>query len=73
MKLSKTQSELLDALRAGVRVIYMRYMGRFNPNPYYFRNDTHSHCTAAAEALLKKGLVQIVAKTNFGDHEIKPA
>ncbi len=59
MKLPKTQQELLDAMQSGVVVHYMPYMGRFRPNAYYYRRDTHKRCTAAAEALLEKGLVEI--------------
>lgn len=57
-KLSKTQQELYDAMKSGTSVYYMRFMGRFNPNPYYFRGDILKHCTAAARALEDKGLVE---------------
>jgi hypothetical protein len=69
LRLSKTQRELLDAMRGGVVVHYMRYMGRFNPHPYYFRTDG-GRCTKAAQALLEKGLVEKVEKTQFGDHKL---
>lgn len=62
MKLSKTQAELLEAMRGGVRCRYMPYMGNYNPSSYYFRSDTMKRCTAAANALLKKGLVTMVNK-----------
>lgn len=58
MKISKTQQELLGAMQKGVVCFYMPYAGRFNPNPYYFRSDTRKRCTAAAEALLKRKLVE---------------
>lgn len=45
-------------MSAGVTLHYMPYSGRFNPNAYYFRDDTMKRCTAAAEALLKRGLVE---------------
>lgn len=61
MKLSKTQLELLEAMKNGVKCHYMPYAGRFNPTAYYFRNDTMKRCTAAARALLEKGLA---VKTN---------
>lgn len=57
--LSKTQQELLDAMKAGVFVHYMPYAGNFNPRPYFFRSDTMKHCTAAAEALKKKGFAEM--------------
>lgn len=56
--LSKTQQELYDAMKGGVILYFMPYMGRFNPCSYYFRNDTLKHCTAAARALLERGLVE---------------
>jgi hypothetical protein len=57
-KLPKTQQELYDAMLKGVKCRYMPYLGSFNPNPYYFRSDTMKHCTAAAKALLAKGLLK---------------
>jgi len=71
MKLSKTQSELLDAMSKGVTCVYMRYMGRFNPTPYYFRSDNMKRCTAAATSLLEKGLVEKSDIENNGDHRLK--
>ena len=56
--LPKTQRELLEAMRQGVRVIYMPYQGWFNPQAYYFRDDTQKRVTAAATALLEKRLVR---------------
>lgn len=70
MKLSKTQRALLAAMEKGVRVIYMRYSGRMNPHPYYFRCDTYARCTAAADALLKKGLAKRIKEDGFGAHEL---
>lgn len=56
--LSKTQRELYVAMKAGAICHHMPYRGRFNPNAYYFRSDTMKRCTAAAEALLRRGLVE---------------
>jgi hypothetical protein len=58
-KLSKTQQDLLDAMKRGVTVHYMPYAGRFNPTAYYFRTDTMKRCTAAADALIQKGLAKV--------------
>lgn len=55
-KLSRTQQALLDAMQSGVTVFYMRYMGSFNPNPYYWRGDNGNRCTAAANALIARGI-----------------
>jgi hypothetical protein len=57
-ELTKPQAELLEAMKNGVVVHYMPYMGRLRPNPYYFRADTHKKCSAAAKALLDRGLVE---------------
>jgi hypothetical protein len=62
--LSKTQSELLEAMKAGVIIHFMPYMGRFNPHSYYFRQDTHDRCTSAAEALIAKGFAELVGGYN---------
>ena len=70
MKLSKTQQELLDAMRAGKVVHYMRYMGRFNPVPYYFLSGSMKKCTAAAETLIKKGLAEHYTKSGYSDDAI---
>ena len=56
--LPKTQADLLEALRNGVEVLYMPYRGWFNPTPYYFRKDNGKRVTAAANALIRKGLVE---------------
>lgn len=58
MKLTAKQQELYDALKQGVVVHYMPYMGRFNPSAYYYRHDTHQKVTVAADALVKKGLAE---------------
>jgi hypothetical protein len=69
-KLSKTQQELLDAITGGTRVHYMPYMGNFNEKAYYFRCDTLKRRTAAARALLEKGLVE-KCNTDFRGHGLK--
>ena len=56
MKLSKTQSELLQKLQSGETLHYIAYMGRYNPNAYFFCGATR--CTKAADALIKKGVVE---------------
>lgn len=72
MKLSKTQQNLYDAMKHGVICHYMEYMGRFRPRPYYFRTDTHKHCTAAANALVKKGLVEKYNQYRYsGKHKLR--
>ena len=70
MKLSKTQQELFDAMKAGVVVHYMPYMGTFNPTAYYFRNDTNKRCTAAAKALLDHRIVEIYERDAAG-HKLR--
>lgn len=61
MKLSKAQTELLDAMKNGVILHWMPWMGRFGGG-YYFRNDTMRSCTRTAQVLLRKGLVEIKDK-----------
>lgn len=56
--LPKTQADLLAAMRSGVTLHYMPYMGTFNATAYYFREDNHKRVTAAATALLEKGLAE---------------
>lgn len=68
--LSPTQADLLKAIRRGVKVHYMEYLGRHNPNPYYFRNDTHKRCTAAVDALVAKGFLEIYDQ-NYGKHKVR--
>lgn len=69
-KLSKTQQELYDALKAGVILHYMPYAGRFNPNPYYFRHDNMKLCTAAAKALLERDLAEKYNVDQFGGRHL---
>lgn len=70
MKLSKTQQELLDAMKGGVTVEYMPYAGSFNPRAYYYRSDNRKKCTAAAEALRDKGLVEVF-RDNRRSHSLR--
>jgi hypothetical protein len=58
VKLTSTQQALLDAMKSGVAVHYMPYAGRFNPTAYFFRSDNLKRCTAAANALVAKGLAK---------------
>lgn len=55
MKLSAKQFELLDAMRKGVRVHFMKGV-----DPYCFRSDTMKKCTATLFALKDRGLVEEV-------------
>jgi hypothetical protein len=50
--LHKTQAALLDALRSGVKLHYVPCIG------IYFRGDNLQGVTAAARALLSKGLAE---------------
>lgn len=68
--LTTTQAELLEALKSGVKVHYMAYMGSLNPQAYYFRADNYKRCTAAAKALLKRGLAEKYAHDNTG-HKLR--
>jgi len=54
MKLTPPQQELLDAMRAGTRVIFMRNGGSY----WYFRTDTMKRCSNQARALEKAELVE---------------
>ena len=67
MKLSPTQAKLLTQLQGGAVLHYMRYMGRFNPDPYYFCSADNRRCTRAAEVLIKKGLVQRHKEYRYSD------
>lgn len=71
MKLSTPQAELLQAMRAGAVCHYMRYMGTFNPTPYYFRTDTMKPCTKQARALLTRGLVEEFERGAYGNHKLR--
>jgi hypothetical protein len=50
MKLSKTQQELLNAMKAGVTVRYVSGI-----DAYWYRVDTGTPCSAAAASLIRKG------------------
>ncbi len=71
MKLPKTQHELYEAMKTGVTCFYMPYMGSFRPDAYYFRTDTHKRCTAAAEHLLKRGLVERYEEEGLRGHRLR--
>lgn len=71
VKLSKTQQELYDAMKSGVEIHYMRYMGSFNPTAYYFRADNYRRVTAAVRGLLDKGVAEKFDRDSFGDHKVR--
>jgi len=54
-KLSKNQQDLLDAMKNGEAILFVPYMGRFNPTDYYYRSSDGVRVTAAAKALIQKG------------------
>lgn len=58
-KLTSNQIEILRLMQQPEAIVYyMEYMGRFNPNPYYFINAGLKKCTKQIEALLKAGLAE---------------
>jgi hypothetical protein len=63
-KLTDRQAALLQAMRDGVKVRFMGYMGRFNPNAYFYREDTHERVTTAATGLQRRGLAKLVGGYN---------
>lgn len=65
-KLSKTQQELLDAMRAGL--VVRKFGGTF-----YKMDRSMSKCTATANALVEKGLiVRGAAAIGGADYHINP-
>lgn len=79
MKLTAKQQELLDAMKAGMEVMYHPYMGRFNPQAYYSAwtpsgysgPQVRGRCTVAAKGLLKAGLVKKI-KEDWRGHQLVP-
>lgn len=69
--MTASQQELYAAMQNGVICHYHRYMGRFNPHPFYTRSDTWERCTVAAKGLLKLGLVERVNEDKFGSHVLR--
>lgn len=55
MKLSKTQTALIKKMQAGEKLHYMPYTGSCNS---YFFCGIGNKCTATANALIDKGLVE---------------
>jgi len=73
MKLSKTQQEVLDILKEpGNYLHFMEYMGRFNPNAYYFYHNNIGKRIRfnTVQVLLEKGLVIRKELDRFGGHTI---
>ena len=56
-KLSPKQQELLNAMKNGVRVLYIGTV-----DSYYFRTDNMRVCNATAMALVKKGYAKYATK-----------
>ena len=53
-KLTPKQQELLEAMRSGVEVHYLRGV-----EAYYFRSDTMRRCSSQARGLYDKGYATI--------------
>lgn len=72
MKLSKTQFDTLKRLvPPDVRLVYMRYMGRFNPTPHYFFSDGFTHVRkATVDALVECAFAKRVNREASGDHDV---
>jgi len=72
MKLSKTQNECLQHLKDNNTFLhYMEYMGRFNPNAYYFASGTMKRFRdSTVKNLIKLGYLKIVKDNGYGKHEV---
>jgi len=66
MKLSKTQLEVLKKLaEPDSWLLYMGYMGSFNPTDYYFFHTDHQTVRASTVRALKKhGFVETTGQYN---------
>jgi hypothetical protein len=63
---AKQLAVLRQLAQPGVKANYSRYMGRFNPTPYY-NIWGGGRCTAQVKALIAKGLVKFVPDGRYGD------
>ena len=60
MKLTKAQLAcLVELSKPGACAHYMRYMGRFTPNPYWFMSTTMRKVTKQIEFLHKHGFINV--------------
>lgn len=67
----KMEAVLLELSKPKCVAHYMQYMGRFNPNAYYFLSSNYNHCTAQITALQERGLAEIFNDKGFGDHQVR--
>ena len=65
MKLTKPQEDLLRAIQQGVTLRYMEYNGR-QTTPYFYRGDNGAKCTVAAEALVRRKLIEFYREVPHG-------
>lgn len=72
MKLSKTQQALLEKMQAGGVLHFMPYT-RSNPCAYFHCGPGSGRCTAAANALIEKGLVEKVGERWKVDYSLTDA
>jgi hypothetical protein len=60
VKLTPRQIECLSELaKPGAKAHYMRYMGSFNPNAYWFITTDHKKRTSQVETLCRLGLLNV--------------
>jgi hypothetical protein len=69
-KLTPAMRELLDAMRAGVRLRYMPWGRAYDA--HYYRSDTMKPCTKQAEALIARGLVLVRSESYKTIVELAP-
>ena len=68
MKLSETQIQLLKDLEQGSILHFMRYMGTFNPNAYWFVSHSMRRVRCSTVEKLKRlRLVTVTQKGPFGE------
>jgi hypothetical protein len=59
MKLTAAQEEVLGELKRGSVAHYMRYMGRFNPEAYWYLSGSQKRCTRQVKKLITLGLLTV--------------
>lgn len=75
-KLTPKMREVLEGLaKPKVSAYFMPYMGRFNPDAYWYTSDDTERCTSQVNALINRGLVSITHRDDLRGHRaaITPA
>jgi len=69
-KLTEKERDVLERLQKGIPAHYMRSIGNFQPDAYWYMTDDHKKCTQQIKGLQKKEYIRVLSVGAFGQERI---